>query len=418
MKIQALVALVGLQLAYAEPNPEDRYVKLDVTRVSHPLADHYKRDIPDFENELVRRANQDFADNIVNQKFYYSTTVGIGTPEQKVNLLLDTGSSDTWVYTPQSRFQGPNNQRPQSTFDPSKSSTWKSNNTQYTIRYGIGEGTGQWGTDVFKIGSAQVKSLTIGAANTGSVSSGIIGIGRPEAETTAKQGQYYENLPMKLKSEGLTHTAAYSLYLNSINSKSGTILFGAVDHSKYSGRLYALPISHPKHLGVTLRSLRTDGVVRSEQLDRPTTAILDSGTSLTYFPGGTVDSLHTALNANPSFTIGQRYYCDCNVTEHLLLNFGPVSIKVPNYFFLWPIETVVNRAVAAVAFPQNSCYIGIESQQPGMDYILLGDNFLRAFYTVYDITNEHIAIAQASFSNGDSKIEVIKDKIPGAVYSS
>ncbi|ANB13605.1 Yps3p [Sugiyamaella lignohabitans] len=394
---------------FAVPNG---VIQLDLEKVPHPLVN--KRDVIDYGNPILQRANQDIADKLDNQKFFYSTTVGIGTPAQKLNLLLDTGSSDTWVFTKDTQVTG--NYRPSAIFDPSASKTWKSNGTTFQIQYGIGNTQGQWGTDKFEIGGATVNSLSIGLATNADTANGIIGIGRPEAEITNRNGRVYENLPMRLAAEGHINSAAYSLYLNDLNSKSGTILFGGVDTSKFIGNLKILPITHPKHLAITMQGLSTDGLDKRNLMTSPSVSVLDSGTSLSYFSSDVIQQIHQALNANPSFTIGQKYYCDCNITNNLILNFGSAEIEVPNYDFLWPIETIVSPLVAGVAFPQNSCYLGIEQVQAGMDFSLIGDNLLRAFYTVYDIQNDRIAIGQANPRSGTSNIKLItKNYIPGAV---
>jgi hypothetical protein len=35
-----------------------------------------------------------------NEEYYYSMSVGIGSPPQSISLELDTGSSDTWAFSP------------------------------------------------------------------------------------------------------------------------------------------------------------------------------------------------------------------------------------------------------------------------------------------------------------------------------
>lgn len=359
----------------------------------------------------ARGATSDLTDVIANQRYFYTANVEIGTPAQSISLLLDTGSSDTWVFGPST-----SGSRAQTThFDSSRSTSFHSNNSQWSIQYGIGHASGTWGTDKFKIGSAQLGSLSIGVADKVSqINQGIIGIGRPDAEATVKNGYMYENLPLRMQAEGLIKRAAYSLYMNDVNSREGTILFGGVDHSRYVGGLATLPITHPRHLGVSLHSMKcVGGRNRDELLSKPQTAVLDSGTSLTYVDSGTLQTIQTALNANPSFAIGMKYYCDCNITKTLELNFGAVSVQVPAYQFLWPITQFVNPLLAGVAFPQNSCYLGIESGNDG--FILMGDNFLRAMYLVYDITDKQIAIGQAALgSTGEPNIEaIVSNIIPG-----
>lgn len=170
-------------------------------------------------------------------------------------------------------------------------------------------------------------------------------------------------------------------------------------------------------MGITLHNVHLDGLVGAPLLNKPQVAILDSGTSLSYFSKDIVDSMHNYLNANPSFQIGQKYYCDCNVTGNFVLDFGGGhQIKIPNYNVLWPIEQFVGTTRANLFFPENSCYIGIEEINQGFDFILLGDNFLRAMYVGYDITNNNIALAQVNPHPTQSQIEAITNRIPGALY--
>lgn len=378
-----------LTLTFASALASGGVVSLDVNKVT---VTHHE--------SLAKRAttgrSPTVLDIISNQRFYYTTDVLIGTPAQKQNLLLDTGSADTWVF-------GTGN----NAFDSTKSSTYHSNGTNWNIQYGIGTASGNWGTDKFKIGGAEVNSLSIGTATRAQqVNQGIIGLGRKQAEVTNKQGSTYENLPLRMKSEGIISTAAYSMYLNDINAQSGTILFGGVDHSKYAGNLVTLPISHPRHLGVTLNGIYMDGREKGNNLQKPNTAVLDSGTSLTYVPHDTLISIQGALNANPSFSIGERYYCDCNITENLVLDFGATKIPVPAYNFLWPIENFVSGQTAATNFPQNSCYLGIESSSADQDFILLGDNILRGLYIVYDVEHDTISLAPSA-NQGASNVQAI-----------
>lgn len=393
----------------------DGVVTMNMERVSRP-------------NENVGRLNKRAAsgsshplatilDNLENQRFFYTTNCEVGTPAQKVNLLLDTGSSDTWVFGPQttdSSFMGQiaslfgGQQGPSTTiFDPSKSSTFKKNDTQLRITYGIGNVQGNWGMDKFSIAGTTLDNLSIGVATQASqINQGIIGIGRKQAESTLKTSGAYNNLPWQLKQEGKIRTAAYSLYLNDINAGSGTILFGGIDHGKYTGELVNLDISHPRHLAVQLQGIYTDGREQSNNMGKPMSAILDSGTSLTYLPQDVLTNIRTALNANPSFTIGTRYYTDCNITTNLVLDFGEQKINVPSYQFLWPIDQFVNGVAAATAFPQNSCYLGLEQSDANADYILLGDNVIRSMYIVYDLEHNKIGLAQGSGSSS-SNIEAI-----------
>lgn len=51
------------------------------------------------KSRSVSRRDGILAD-LSNQEYYYSINVGIGSPPQSISLGLDTGSSDTWAFTP------------------------------------------------------------------------------------------------------------------------------------------------------------------------------------------------------------------------------------------------------------------------------------------------------------------------------
>lgn len=385
------------------------YVHVPFRKVMMP-EEHFKNkqtELPDnLKNDpFVAKAVAYFDEQLNNQRYYYLADVEIGTPPQKQTLLVDTGSSDTWVFTTGTRNSG--NGAP---FNSAESKTFKSNETNFDIHYGKGSCHGTWGRDTFRIGGATVTDLSIGQAlRVSQVNTGLIGIGRPMAESTyTNGGEMYLNLPLKMKEEGIINSAAYSLVLDDVNSSGGMLLFGAVDKDRFTGKLTTLHISHPSHLGVVVQGLYASGVASFNLMSQKKTAVLDSGTSLTYVDTGTLDAYRTAVNSNPSFALGSKYYCDCNVSDSMTIDFGPTKITVPSYNFLWPISMFVSGITATIAFPRNSCYIGIDKAEE--NFMLFGDNFLRGIYIVYDITDNRIGVAPSKPSSGQPNIQPI---LPG-----
>lgn len=409
----ALIAYILAPLAAATNVPG--VAEVSVNRVSHQGLGRHAGD-------LQRRADtgHPVLDTISNQRYYYMSNADIGTPPQRLNLLMDTGSSDTWVFTSQTQSQNgrrSNANSQTSLFDSSQSHTFHNNGTDWQIQYGKGQASGTWGTDAFSLGETKLNSLSIGLANSVSqISTGLIGLGRPQAEITYnKGGQMYENLPLRLQAEGVIGAAAYSLALGDLNGGQGTILFGGVDHDRYEGAMAELPVVHPKHFGVQLSSIKADERATYELISKPSTAILDSGTSLSYVDGDTLSAIRTAFNANPSFALGERYYSDCNITKALHFTFGGNSIAVPAYNFMWPISMFVDGVTESLDFPQNSCYLGFEQSSSDENFILLGDNVLRGMYLVYDISSERVGIAKEKPSSGSPQVEAITpgQPIPG-----
>ena len=68
---------------------------------------------------------------------------------------------------------------------------------------------------------------------------GVFGVGYPELEAVKSK---YTNLPFAMKEQNLIAKVAYSLYLDSRDAVQGYILFGGIDHAKYTGDLKAFDI--------------------------------------------------------------------------------------------------------------------------------------------------------------------------------
>lgn len=398
---------------------------------------------------------------IYNEQNFYSIELEIGTPSQNVTVLLDTGSSDLWVSSPENPYcidsddTKPVTQLSTSTlatssgtatssgnsgiatvdcseygtFDPSKSTSFRSNNTAFSISYGDTTfASGTWGTDNFDLGDLNVTNLSFAVANQSNSTVGVMGIGLAGLQSTyvgvnsASSGAYqYENFPMALKSQGIIDRNAYSLFLNEPDADKGSVLFGAVDHSKYSGQLYTIPmlnmyrnrgIQNPIEFDVTVQGVSvTSGSTIRNLTNTQFPALLDSGTTLSYMPYTLTQLIAGAVGAQYSQYTGY-YSMRCpseNNDTRLNFDFGGFQISANLSSYLLSSRS-----------SSSTCYLGMIPLSSNA--AIFGDNFLVHAYVVYDLENYEISMAQAAFNNSDSQIEVISDSIPSAVraqgYSS
>jgi elongation factor G len=86
---------------------------------------------------------------------------------------------------------------------------------------------GDYFTDVFEIGGATLKNMTMGLGLTTDINYGLVGVGYAVNEAivgdTQSLSSVYPNLPVNMVDEGLINTVAYSLWLNDLGkSDSGT----------------------------------------------------------------------------------------------------------------------------------------------------------------------------------------------------
>lgn len=314
------------------------------------------------------------------------------------------------------------------TFNTSASSTFSSNDTLFVIFYGDSSyAYGTWGQDELYLHDIDIGGLSFAVANQTNSTVGVLGIGLPGLEVTysgyassARNRYQYDNFPLILKRNNVIKANAYSLFLNSTNSSSGSLLFGAVDHSKYSGQLYTVPLlntlessgyTDPIQFEVAVQGI---GVRTSGSNTTLTTtvipALLDSGATLSYFPVQVAEMIADALDATYSSSYGY-YIVDCPSSDddtEIIYDFGGFHIasKLTDYIL------TTNRP--------SICVLGIVPQNSNR--FILGDVFLTSAYVVYDLDNFEISLAQANYEGGDEQIEVISESVPSAIkapsYSS
>lgn len=316
-------------------------------------------------------------------------------------------------------------------FNTDTSDSFKVNSSalEFSITYADGSAaTGFWGRDYVSILSANVSDVSFAVVNDTSSTFGVLGIGLEGLETTfslassSRQPYTYENFPVRLKNSGAINKVAYSLFLDDDSASSGLVLFGAVDHAKYSGQLTTVPIiniysgyyDNPIRLDVALDSISFETSSTNITAVKGTmAALLDSGTTYSYFPTLALDSFVSSLSGTYSSAVG-LYLVSCNYNTdnaYAVFDFSGATIKVP-------LSDLVLKY-------GSSCYLTVLEQTStspdGVEYAVLGDNFLRNAYVVYDLEDYQISLAQASYSS-DEDIEVISSSVPLAVsakyYSS
>lgn len=210
--------------------------------------------------------------------------------------------------------------------------------------------------------------------------------------------------------------------MNATDASYGNILFGAVDHAKYSGQLYTVPLlnpdskeyPHPVEFDVTLQGVGlTNGSSKYTFTTTPIPALLDSGTTLMYLPYQLADEIAQTLGGEYSEDIGY-YVIPCPSADDdskLVYDFGGFNIatNLSNYM----LGTVDGFS------DDSQCALGI---LPSDVEAILGDVFLVDAYVIYNLDDYEVSLAQASYDNAKEDIEIITSTVPSATkaprYSS
>jgi hypothetical protein len=370
-----------------------------------------------------------------NEQTWYLVELEVGSNKNKIGVQIDTGSSDLWFPTSdvqcyqleqQNNYDDPYesaiNELPTAgvpttdtctsygSFNTGDSDTFKKNGSTFEIQYqDTSFGAGIWGYDDVVIADATVEDLSFAVVTAASSGMGVLGLGLKYLESVDLDDPYYANLPIKMKQEGIIEKIAYSLYLNSPDADSGSVLFGAVDHAKYTGSLLTVPVLNGEieygteltiDMIIALSGISfLNGNKKVEISNIMYEALLDSGTSLSYVPQDLADLIAETLGAEQDSYGDYILPCDLSDSYFLEFDFSGSKIKVP----------LNNFIVQVVDFDQ--CMLGIISQSNSL--VILGDNFLRSAYVVYDLENLEISVANVKYTD-KSDIEQIISNVPSA----
>ncbi len=403
-------------------------ISFDISRTKIPTEDTVTPITNPYSYDVVyKRQYQEY--HLENEKYFYMIQFKLGTPAQEtIGVTIDTGSSDLWVSSKSSALCEKVGCEAYGTFDSDASSTWKYNNSEFSITYADKTyAKGDWGMDTIHIGDISVPNFNFALATDSDSSFGVFGIGFSTLESSPNP---YINFPGALVAKGLTNSQAYSLFLNSKEADSGTILFGAVDHSKYTGSLTTIPIISKYRTSVHLTGLsysnddddgdkdlyvgndagaKNDGFLTDDGLY----ALLDSGTTLSMLPEGFVHKIGKTFDA--TFDDGSGLYLmSCNSDESQIIDFkfSCITIKAPLSNFL---ESAYLDDGTAAFLPNGEpmCFLAFI---PTSDIPILGDSFLRAAYVVFDLDNHQVSIAQAALDPSSTsdieEIQVGPDGVP------
>lgn len=377
---------------------------------------------------LLRRSSTVATDisNDLTQGGYF-IKCDVGTPAQTLTLQLDTGSSDIWVPASSASVCESSKSSDGCTlgsFDSSSSSTFVVvGEDEFSIEYVDGShSTGDYFTDVFAIGSSSVTNMTMGLGSDTDIPYGLVGVGYKTDEAIVSDEESlsaaYDNLPIVMVSEGLINTNAYSLWLNDLDSSTGSLLFGGIDTAKYHGDLTRISIYKDSNTGVftsfivaltSVEATSSSGADALTSTGFPVAAVLDSGTTLSYLPQDLAEEIWTETGAVYNAEAGGALI-PCSMASsggYFSFGFGGPSGAVINVTM---DELVLDLSTSGSAptfasgkyAGQDACEFGI--QNATTDPYLLGDTFLRSAYVVYDLVNNQIALAQTDFNATDSNI--------------
>jgi len=286
----------------------------------------------------------------------YTTQASIGTPAQTLTISFDLTFSDALIAASDCTTSSC---RGRQLFNMKKSSTFKRNNNFQSNQSVVG-------TDTVRIGGATLRGYTFAVTSTFELpskdnpSSGVFGLaGSAYAILGAP------NLLTAMINAGAINQSIFSIYLNpKQGSTDSFVLFGGTDSTKYSGHIHYRPVTSNRFWAVRLVSITLDGD-RVHYCNNPCRAVFSTLDPYIYGPPVEVRKINNALNISKDCS---NYY----TLPRLVFHLGPHYLSIPR-------SSYVNRV-------NNQCESLLFEAPLLRQNFVLGNLFLRSYYTVFDAT--------------------------------
>ncbi len=207
---------------------------------------------------------------------------------------------------------------------------------------------------------------------------GILGLGFDTISVNKIVPPFYNMLDQDLIDE-----AVFSFYLSDTNGDDGDeseAVFGGINKDHFKGELTKIPLRRKAYWEVDLDAISFGDA--TAELDN-TGAILDTGTSLIALPSTLAELLNKEIGAKKGFN-GQ-YTIECDKKESL----PDLTFTLTGHnFTIGPDDYILDVQGSCI-----SSFFGLDIPEPAGPLVILGDAFLRKWYSVYDLSTNSVGLA-------------------------
>ncbi|KAH9052748.1 aspartic peptidase A1 [Lactarius vividus] len=346
--------------------------RLNITGVHDLIQKDQARARNMFNSNKNKRSGTPGSVSITNVAVVYEASVGIGAPPTSYTLLIDTGSSNTWIGAGKP-------------YVPTGSSIPLPDSV--CVTYGSGSFCGMEVLETVTLSPTLVvhnQSIGIASTSTGFQGfDGILGLGPVDLTTGTLSPDTNTPIP--------TPTTTSSV-------KNGELIFGGTDTTQFTGPITTVPITTAfpasEFWGVD-ESIRYGA---STIILPSTPGIFDTGTTLILIATNGFNLYKSATGAVLDANTGllRITLAQFSNLQSLFFIIGGTAFEFTANAQIWPrsLNTLIGGTASSIYLVVND--IGAPSGQ-GLD-IINGYTFLERFYTIYDTTNKQVGIAKTPFT--------------------
>lgn len=407
----SLLALVSISSASSTPHGHgERVVRFPLTRKSADVAGHV--DLSTLEAQFIRFSNkyrQTFSafeantgsahplsgkmmssiskrgDGVVplineGSDLWYGE-IEVGTPKQKFNVSIDTGSTDLFLPSVSCIDCGGHVM-----YNAAQSSTAKDKGQFTVLSYGQGDVMGEEYSDDVFFGGYEASNQTFLAATVYSPD-----FSYPNFLPDGLAGFAFENISAlgaksifeTISDSGVLPSSVFGVKLSSTSGES-ELCIGAADTNLYiKDTLTYTDVTVKGYWQVNLEAVSRDGTTVASN----NASIIDTGTTFIVTNDNSAEAYYKDIPGSSNSTQGDiTYYtipCDTIGSYTPTFTFGGRSFKVS--------EETFNAGPASEG--SSDCLGGIAGTSI-VDFWVVGDVFLQNVYTVFDKENLQVGFAE------------------------
>ncbi|KAG0328425.1 Vacuolar protease A [Podila humilis] len=317
--------------------------------------------------------------NFLNAQYYGE--VSVGTPPQTFKVVFDTGSSNFWVPSTHCNSIACFLHR---RYDSGSSETYKSNGTKFAIQYGSGSLEGVISNDLLQLGGIAIKNQDFGEsvkepglAFAFGKFDGIFGLGYDTISALGVVPPFYNMVNQKLIDEPV-----FGFYLaQSEEATGGQMTLGGIDSNHYTGDIQWHKVRRQGYWEIDLNKIS----LGDEEVEMDAGAVIDTGSSLIVLGNDLAEMINTQLGAKKGYT-GQ-YTIDCALVPSL-----------PDFSFFFGKKKYTLTGSDYILNAGGSCvsgFMGMDLPDSLSDIWIVGDVFLRKYYSVYDLGKNRVGFAES-----------------------
>jgi hypothetical protein len=306
----------------------------------------------------------------------YVAEMDLGTPDQQFMVVPDTGSSNVWVYS-SSCWTSPACYV-HKTYKEKKSDSFEKDGHKFELNYGSGGIKGFWSKDTVGFGGLDAEHFTFGEVNSASGMAfivghmdGILGLAYPSISV--------DNLPVFMESAD-TEDQSFSFLLGHTDQESYLVVPG-VDEDLFTGNMQYHPVIEQKYWSLNMTEIKVGDVSIPKVNEYK--GVIDSGTSLIV---GSTEIVNPIIEQ-----IGEIDQTCKDNSGHpdVTISFDGVEYTLTSEDYIVKVESFLGTA----------CLLGIMASEfpEGFNYLIIGDTFMRKYYTHFDQNENRVGFATPNF---------------------